>query len=89
MDNSSCFGHVTFSRAAEYRICVEGKLNQYFSERLAGMSICPIVRENGSFLTILTGRLCDQAELMGVLNSLYDLHMAIISVQVIGKSGLK
>jgi hypothetical protein len=85
MDNPDSCVHITFSESAKYRICVEGKLSCYLSERLAGMKISLTTRENGSFMSILTGRLCDQAELMGVLNSLYDLHLALVSVQVISK----
>ena len=32
-------------------------------------------------MTTLTGRLRDQAELTGLLNSLYDLHLPILSVE--------
>ena len=33
--------------------------------------------------TTLVGRLRDQAELSGVLNSLYDLHLSILKVEVV------
>jgi hypothetical protein len=32
-------------------------------------------------MTILIGRLMDQAALCGVLNALYDLHLSVISVE--------
>ena len=35
--------------------------------------------------TPLTGRISDQAELNGVINVLYDLHVPIISVLTKGK----
>jgi LuxR family maltose regulon positive regulatory protein len=34
-------------------------------------------------VTALVGRLRDQAELSGVLNSLYDLHLSILKVEVV------
>jgi hypothetical protein len=34
-------------------------------------------------VTTLVGRLRDQAELSGVLNSLYDLHQPILKVEVV------
>jgi hypothetical protein len=34
-------------------------------------------------VTTLAGRICDQAELFGVLNALYDLHLPVISVRII------
>jgi hypothetical protein len=33
--------------------------------------------------TTLIGRLRDQAELLGVLNSLYGLHLSILKVEVV------
>ena len=32
--------------------------------------------------TTVTGRLPDQAALMGVLNALYDRHIAVLSVEI-------
>jgi hypothetical protein len=34
-------------------------------------------------VTTLIGRLRDQAELSGVLNSLYDLHLSILKVEMV------
>jgi hypothetical protein len=34
-------------------------------------------------VTTLTGRLKDQAELSGVLNSLYELHLPILAVSIV------
>jgi hypothetical protein len=39
--------------------------------------------EDGSDTTILIGRLRDQAELSGVLNTLYDMHLPILSVDLL------
>ena len=69
-----------FNRSGIYRICVQGFLDESWSERLAGMRI-----KTGDFkgraVTELTGEVRDQAELAGVLNSLYDLHLAILLVE--------
>jgi hypothetical protein len=32
-------------------------------------------------MTILTGEMVDQTALLGVLNTLYDLHLPIVSVE--------
>ncbi|MGD8699581.1 MAG: hypothetical protein PVJ43_09845 [Gemmatimonadales bacterium] len=76
--------HVTFAKPAEYCIVVEGQLEEELSDRLGGMHIDSAEREHGTWVTILTGRISDQAELNGVLNSLYDMHVPIISVQATG-----
>ncbi len=68
---------------ATYRIEVEGHLNESWSECLAGMHISTRKRSDQTAVTTLTGRLRDQAELTGVLNSLHDLHRPIVKVEVV------
>ena len=62
---------------------VEGHLNESWSDRLAGMDITARQRLDETTVTTLIGRLRDQAELSGVLNSLYDLHLSILKVEVV------
>ncbi len=66
---------------ANYLIEVEGHLDKSWSDRLGGLRIKTRQRADQSTVTTLTGRMRDQAELSGVLNSLYELHMPILSVQ--------
>jgi hypothetical protein len=65
---------------ASYRITVEGSLDEKWSGRLGGMQIATEKRGGQKPVTILSGQVRDQAALMGVLNSLYDLHLKILSV---------
>jgi len=37
-------------------------------------------------ITTLVGRIRDQAELAGILNTLYGLHMSLLSVKIINES---
>jgi hypothetical protein len=67
---------------ATYRIEVDGHLNESWSDRLAGMRITTRNRADQTSVTTLIGRLRDQAELSGVLNSLYELHLSILKVEV-------
>ena len=66
-----------------YCIEVEGHLAESRSDYLAGMRITVCKRLDQTTMTTLVGRLKDQAELSGVLNSLYDLHMSILKVEVV------
>jgi hypothetical protein len=66
-----------------YRIEVEGHLEESMSNRLAGMRITTRNRAEHTSVTTLIGRLRDQAELSWVLNSLYDLHLSILKVEVL------
>ena len=68
---------------ATYRIEVEGYLAQSWSDCLSGMDITLNKRSDQTAMTTLVGRLRDQAELSGVLNSLYDLRLSILKVEVV------
>ena len=70
---------------ATYRIEVEGHLPESWCDRLAGMQITTLKRADQSTVTTLIGRLRDQAELSGVLDSLYNLHLAILKVEVVNE----
>ena len=68
---------------ATYRILVLGELDQGWSDRLAGMDISIDAHEEVGRVSTLIGLLRDQAELSGVLNNLYELHLPLLSVKVI------
>jgi len=70
-----------FSGASHYRIIVEGELDARWSDRLAGLTIERIEGDERCPRTILTGKIRDQAELNGVLESLYGLHLPIIRLE--------
>ena len=71
----------TFDRPGNYRIRVEGFIDKSWSERLGGMRITTISEENRKTLTTLEGRMVDQSALAGVLNTLYELHVSLLSVE--------
>jgi hypothetical protein len=74
----------SFCNPATYSIHVEGLLDESWSERLAGMKIKTNERRNLPSLTILSGQLTDQAELLGVLNALYNLGKSLVAVKRLG-----
>lgn len=65
---------------ATYEIQVQGALGQEWSGRLQGLGI--IVKESSYKLpvSILFGRLKDQAALLGVLNALFALKLPLLLV---------
>jgi hypothetical protein len=67
-------------KPATYRISVEGALDQKWSGRLGGMQIAVKERTSQKPVTTLSGQVTDQAALIGVLNTLYELHLSILSV---------
>ena len=66
-------------KPAVYRIKVKGVVPDGWINRLGGLHITGRASEG----TILVGRLEDQAELSGVLNTLYELHLVLLSVEVL------
>lgn len=66
---------------AIYRIQVQGRLDATWSDRVEGMNVTAAATEGGAVQTILVGRLPDQAALSGVLNTLYELHLPVLSVE--------
>jgi hypothetical protein len=65
---------------ATYRIQVQGVLDKQWSNRLGGVTITTNQARKPP-VTVLSGRLLDQAALYGVLNTLYDLHLPLLSVE--------
>jgi len=68
---------------AKYRISVVGVLEESFADRLCGLSIQNSEPGQGAGKPVvtLTGQLTDQAALMGVLNSLYNMRMPLLAVE--------
>lgn len=64
---------------ATYQIIVQGTIDPSWASRLAGMNITEKRTEEGDVHTILVGRLPDQTALSSVLNTLYELHLPVVS----------
>ena len=75
---------LTLGTPAEYRIRVQGRLEERWFDFIGSFKITVSKESHGGPLTILSGRIQDQAELLGVLNSLYELRMPILSVELLG-----
>ena len=70
-----------FNRSGKYRILVHGSLDKSWSERLGGLRIAPSSTKGQGSVTSLVGQVRDQAELAGVLDTLYELHLSLLSVE--------
>ena len=81
MTNNSSEKHVKLWTPATYRIKVQGYLDKSRSDFLSGMTITTASQGDKGVMTTLVGRLRDQAELSGVLNTLYEFHLPILSVE--------
>ena len=72
---------IKFEKPATYRIRVKGHIDESLSDQLGGMIITRVFTADKQPMTILIGRLMDQAALSGVLNELYELHLPLITVE--------
>ena len=73
---------VDFSTPGNYRVEVHGHLRPDWNDRFGAMRIISL--ETDSAVTVLQGHVSDQAELAGILNTLYELHLPLLSVQYLG-----
>ena len=73
------------SGPAKYRIRVHGRLRPDLSGRLENLKITNLSRDDGDTESLLEGPLLDQAALAGVLNTLYELHLPVISADYLGE----
>ena len=71
--------------SATYRIRIQGALDDQWSDCLGGMSISTNRGEEHEVVTTLIGQLRDQAALVGVINTLYDMRLPILQVECLGK----
>ena len=74
---------INFDRPAIYRVCIQGLLDEHWSGRLGAMSITTCTADDDPPITTLHGMLPDQAALLGVLNTLYDIHLPLLSVECV------
>lgn len=75
--------HMKFSQTATYCITVGGHLDDSWSDRMGGMTIITSSHGDQEVTTTLEGQVRDQAELFGVLNTLYELHIPLLTVKIL------
>ena len=68
---------------AIYKIRVRGRLDGSWSDSLGGMQITQASGTDGQPETILVGRVIDQAMLAGILNSLYEKQLPVLSAKCV------
>jgi len=81
MPTSNHHKGIEFAGPATYRIVVQGALSADWSDRLGGLAITTTRQAGRIPQTTLAGGIRDQAELSGVLETLYSLHLPILKVE--------
>jgi hypothetical protein len=82
MSQSKSRKHFSFDRPGTYRIRIQGFLDESRTHSLGGMTISTNAWGDPEQVTTLVGSLPDQASLAGVLHTLYDLHLTLLSVKL-------
>ncbi len=85
MPDPSPLGPVQFDGPSAYRIRVQGRISAHWCDRLEGMTIEVAEADDGPPVTTLEGELFDQASLKGVLTTLYELHLPVLSVECLNR----
>lgn len=70
-----------------YRIYVRGRITASWRDCFDDIAISTTSAPDGTVATTLEGVLPDQAAVVGIINSLHDLRLAILSVECLGNSG--
>ncbi len=83
MKKDTSTSEFSFTKAAVYKIRVQGDLNNNWSEKMGGMQITVDRKKSKKPVSILIGQIYDQAALSGILNTLYELHLPIMSVNIL------
>ena len=71
---------IEFTGSGCYQIKVVGRLEASWATRIGAMTVRFDVGGNQAETTVLEGPVHDQAELAGILNTLYELHLPLLSV---------
>ena len=73
----------SFTGPAIYKIVGQGKIEYKLADRMLGLQLNVEKGEGQKYFSTLIGKIDDQAALSGILNMLYDMHITVISVQML------
>ncbi len=82
MNTDSSLKEINFTSPVIVRIEVKGVVDKSYSDYLNGLVIRHYTSEDKIRYTGLEGEMPDQAALLGVLNTLYEMRFPLISISV-------
>lgn len=74
---------LALGQAAVYRIVVQGTLTERYRDRVGGLHLEIGPGLHGGSATTLTGSVRDQSQLIGVLNTLYEMRLPILGLELL------
>lgn len=66
-----------------YRIVVQGRLDDSWSDWFGGMELSTLQNEDGQTVTSLSGPIVDQSQLHSVLRRVRDLGLTLLLVELV------
>lgn len=78
--------NLSFASQAHYKLSVLGYIDSCWADRMGGMTITSCFETDNKPITTLEGSVSDQSELLGILNSIYELHLPLLSVTFVKKN---
>ena len=75
-----------FTRPAIYKIVTQGKIDDKLADRMLTLQVNVEKGEGQKYYSTLIGKINDQAALSGILNTLYDMHITVISVNMLSET---
>ncbi len=75
----------SFTKPAIYKIVGQGKIDYKLANRMLGLQVNVEKGEGQKYYSTLIGKINDQAALSGILNTLYDMHITVISVNMLSE----
>jgi hypothetical protein len=74
---------LSFQGPGTYRIRIIGTLDHHWFDCFGDMRCTTSQTTEGKLVTTLVGHFRDQAALLGLLNTLYDLHLPLLQVEYV------
>ena len=81
--NKKVLDEINFTGPAIYKIVIMGELEHQTAEQYWGMKITHIKNEGNKTISTMIGMIRDQSELSGIIISLHDMHITVISVNML------
>ena len=75
----------SFQNPAVYKIKVQGEIEKSWASKLQGLQINIERSQSKNPVSVLVGQINDQSALSGIMHTLYDMHMTVISVHMLSE----
>jgi len=82
MDSTNSISDINISRPAKIIIEVNGLLDENLSDVLGGLNIRHSTTTDNVSISYLEGTVKDQAALVGIINTLFNMRLSLISVRL-------